>query len=200
MARFSEDLAALEKHGFNGKVTLGEVERVLEGRGFATLIMVMCLPFIQPIPLPGLSMVFGGAIIVLGARLTLGGAGGLPAFVRTREIDATTLSRLVQGARKISSYVERFFRPRLGVMLSPPLGNIVGISIMASGLALSLPLPPVILFSNALPAWSIICSCLGYLERDGVAIAVGHLLCIASWCYFAIWWDAIAFALERFLY
>lgn len=200
MGLFSKDLSTLAEHPFKDRLTVGEIEAVLQGRGFASLILVLCLPFIQPIPLPGLSMIFGAAIIALGARLALGKRARLPEFARRRELDAETLRKIVASALKVFAYVERFFRPRISVMLTPPFRNIIGVSIMLSGLALSLPLPPVILFSNALPAWAIMCLCLGFLEEDGLFIVIGHVLTVVSWVYFAFWWEVISAGVEHFLY
>ena len=142
----------------------------------------------------------GSGIIILGLRLTLGSANsGVVQFISKREIDAETLLKIVGGARHVFSYVEQVFKPRLGFMLKPPFLNGLGFSIVVSGIALSLPLPPVILLSNALPAWAIILLCLGYLQRDGVVILGGHLLTVGTWCYFAIWWEAIKFGFQSLL-
>lgn len=193
---FTHDLEAIVRQATGETVSVAEIEAVLKGRGFASLSLILCIPFIQPVPLPGLSVVFGAAITALGLRLAFGSAGGLPPFVKRRAFKTETLHKLIGGARRVFAYVERLFRPRLGVMLRPPLLNVVGISIAVSGLALSLPLPPVILFSNSLPAWAIICLSLGYLERDGLAIVVGHILTVATWCYFAVWWEAVKLGLK----
>jgi hypothetical protein len=196
---FTHDLAAIAEHATGKTMSVAEIEAVLQGRGFATLCLILCIPFIQPIPLPGLSVAFGCAIMALGLRLAFGTAGGLPEFVKRRELDTQTLHRIIQGASKVFSYVERLFKPRLGVMLRPPLLNFIGVSIILSGLALSLPLPPVILFSNSFPAWSIILLSLGYLERDGLVIVIGHVVAVATWCYFAIWWEAVRLGIESLI-
>ena len=152
---FTADLDAIETLVKASRVKVEEIERVLDGRGFASLALILSLPFVQPIPLPGLSMIFGLALMALGLRLVFGRAGGLPEWVRRREIDGLTLQKMILGARKIFAYVERFFRPRLPLLLRPPLESFVGLGIMLSGFALTLPLPPVVLFSNSLPAWAV---------------------------------------------
>jgi len=191
---FTADLDAIETLVKAHRVKVEEIERVLDGRGFASLALILSLPFVQPIPLPGLSMVFGVAIMALGLRLVLGRAGGLPQWVRRREIDGVTLQKMIHGARKIFAYVERFFKPRLALALRPPLESFVGLGIMLSGFAMTLPLPPVVLFSNSLPAWAIICLCLGYLERDGLVVVLGHVVALATWVYYAFWWEAVKLA------
>lgn len=196
---FTQDLEAIRRQATGEKITVAEIENILQGRGFATLSLILCVPFIQPIPVPGVSIVFGVAIMILGMRLVMGTATGLPRFVTKRELKTETLHKITEGASKLFSYVERLFKPRLGFMLAPPMLSLVGVSIVLSGLALSLPLPPVILFSNSLPAWAVILLCLGYLERDGFVIAAGHCVAFATWCYFAFWWEAVKFGFQTLI-
>lgn len=194
--RFTNDLDAIAKHANGEKITIAEIETILRGRGIAVLSLILSIPFIQPIPLPGLSIAFGLTFMTLGIQLACGSVGGLPSFVKKRELDAKTLQKIIFKFKKIFSYIEWLFKPRLDFMLRPPFLNGIGISIFISGLALSMPFPPVILFSNSLPAWATIFLCLGYLERDGLVVIVGHLIAIATWCYFAIWWEAVKIGFE----
>lgn len=196
---FTADLAKIAEHARGEKISIGEIEDVLQGRGFATICLVLCIPFIQPIPLPGLSLVLGGAMIALGLRMTLGAAGGLPDFVKRRQLETRTLHKMIQGSIKIFSRIERLFKPRLDLLLETPFLNLIGVSIVLCGVALSLPLPPVILFSNSLPAWSIILLSLGYLERDGLVILCGHILSLVTWCYFAFWWEAVKYGFQSLM-
>lgn len=196
---FTADLAAIAQYATGEKISIAEIESVLQGRGFATLCLVLCIPFVQPIPLPGLSVAIGVAIMALGLRLAFGTAGGLPRFVKRQQLDTRTLHKIIQAASKVFSYVERLFKPRLSRLFRPPFLNLIGVSIILSGMALSLPLPPMILFSNSLPAWAIILLSLGYLERDGLVVILGHIMAVATWCYFAFWWEAAKYGFESLL-
>lgn len=196
---FTQDLQAIAVHANGEDISIAEIEQALHGRGFASICLVLCIPFIQPIPLPGLSVALGAAMIAFGLRLAVGSKGGLPQFIKRRRINTRTLQKIIEVATKLFTYIERFFKPRLKVMLKSPMLNLIGVSIMCCGFALSLPLPPVILFSNSLPAWGIIFLALGYLERDGVVIALGHLLTVATWIYFAFLWEAVQLGIESLL-
>ncbi|WP_141734887.1 exopolysaccharide biosynthesis protein [Oligoflexus tunisiensis] len=193
---FVEDLESLREQMTGEKITIAEIEGILQGRGFATLGLILCIPFVQPIPLPGVSIVFGLAVMVLGIKLVLGRSSMLPRFLAKREIHTETLRSISSRAIKIFSHVDHLFKPRLAFMFNPPLLTLVGFSLVLSGFALSLPLPPIILFSNSLPAWAVILLCLGILERDGLMIAMGHCIALATWCYFAFWWEVVRFAIE----
>lgn len=186
-------------HATEEQISVGEIERVLDGRSFASICLVLCIPFIQPIPLPGLSVALGVAMIALGLRLAFGTAGGLPQFIKRQRINTRTLHKILQIATRLFTHAERLFKPRYTLLLRPPFLNLIGVSIMCCGVALSLPLPPVILFSNSLPAWGVICLALGYLERDGLVITLGHILAVATWIYFAFWWEAVQLGIDSLL-
>lgn len=195
---FSHQLEKIEAFVQGDRVTLADLEDLLQGRGFAMLILVLCLPFIQPIPFPGLSVPLGLAVALLGARLCVGKTGRLPKFLSRREFDPAKLRKVVGFARKGFSRVDRLFKRRLGVFIRPPLGRLMGVTCIASGLALSLPLPPVILLSNTIPAVSVILVCLGLLERDGLLVLLGHVIAVATWIYFGFWEEAVRQAIVHF--
>ncbi|TWW08548.1 hypothetical protein E3A20_23240, partial [Planctomyces bekefii] len=94
---FTGDLLAISEIATGESITVGEIESILHRRGFATLSLILCIPFIQPVPLPGLSIAFGLAIMALGLRLAFGSAGGLPEFIQRRAIYPKTLKKLVQS-------------------------------------------------------------------------------------------------------
>ncbi len=189
---FADDLRQIDLFvAGKTRVTIGDLEAHLDGRGFATIALILSLPFVQPIPLPGVSILFGLIHMAVGLRLTFGHHGGLPAWVKKRDVDAQSISRMALAGAKLFSKFERIFKPRLSVCFTSPLVNLIGVSQLISGLALSLPLPPVILFSNSIPAWAIIMLALGYLERDGLFIILGHMFAIATWLYFALWGELV---------
>jgi hypothetical protein len=98
---------------------------------------------------------------------------------------------MIEVARKIFAKIEKLFRRRLSALVIPPGHNMAGIALMANGVALALPLPPVILFSNGLPAMSVFLICLGLLERDGLLVLLGHGFAVLTWLYFGFWADLI---------
>lgn len=174
-----------------GRVPIGDIDLAIQGRGFASICLVLSVPFIQPIPLPGLSIIVGLGVAALGARIALGQAAGLPDFLKSREIAPETLRTITRVGLRIFSSLQRVVRPRMHFAVSGPFKNLVGVSMMISGLAMSLPIPPVILFSNSLPAWAIIALSIGYVQRDGLLTLVGHFIAIGTWAYFALWWEVI---------
>ena len=59
LRRLSEELAELHARAGNRAIPLREVIFVLRQRAYLLLIVMLALPFIQPVPLPGLSTPLG---------------------------------------------------------------------------------------------------------------------------------------------
>jgi len=184
-------------HGLRPTVTIGELENLLEGRGLVTMTLIFALPFVQPIPIPGLSILFGAVIFALGLKVAFGTHGKLPEFVRRKALEPATVQKMARGGRKVFSRLEKLFRKRLSPLVFPPGSQGAGLSLMLCGVAMALPLPPVIIFSNSLPALAVIFICLGMIERDGLFVVAGHLVALGTWIYFGFWWEIIWLAISH---
>ncbi len=197
--RFSEELTKIAHEANGHRITIGEIESVLHGRGFAATLLIICIPFIQPIPLPGLSVPFGVAIALIGLRLAFRRKAHIPRMVRERTIETERLKKILLAGAKVFRSIEHLFKERLEVMFRWPLDHFIGLTIFLSGIALCLPLPPVVLFSNSIPAWAVIFCCLGFIERDGLLVMIGHVLGVATWIYFILVGETAWFAIEKML-
>ena len=76
--RLSEELESLLQIAPGQPMKLRTVVEHLHFRGLPTLIVLLCVPFLFPLPLPGLSIPFGVAIALCGLRLGLVRACGCP--------------------------------------------------------------------------------------------------------------------------
>jgi hypothetical protein len=73
--------------------------------------------------------------------------------------------------------LERVLKPRIGFLVSSDASErVIGLVTFPLAVALFLPIP----FGNILPAAAIACVALGLAERDGLAVAVGYALAVAS--------------------
>lgn len=190
-SRFSADVRLL-LHELDGRgVTIGELEASMRGRGFALLIVVLCVPFIQPVYIPLLSVPFGIAITLIGGRLIFGKDPWLPLFIRRRKLEARILKGILRATAAVSSRIEKLISPRLGILFAPHMRPLIGMAIAWSGLILTIPWPPFVVGSNWLPAAAILLLALGLMERDGVFVVIGYALTflttlyLAGWCYFS---------------
>lgn len=164
-------------------VTLREVIGLLHGRGFVLLLLLLALPFSTPVPLPGLSTPFGLIIALIGVRLAIGAKPWLPAKLLDTRLPPKVFAKVFAVARKIILAFERLLRPRmLWVTGSPLREQLHAIPIVVCAVLLLLPLP--IPFSNTIPAWSIMLTAAGLLERDGVFILAGYGTTVLGLAFF----------------
>lgn len=164
--------------------TLGELLLMLEPIELAFLGILTAVPFLQPIPVPGLSTFLGGALAFV-ATLTLIGRGyrSLPRRLLERKIGRETLQKCLKYAEKILTTLSRFPTwswGRWGKFLSQPRALASHVIFMSVLLALPLPIP----FSNSVPAWGILFASLAMLEANGVFILLSYLTLIGNVVFF----------------
>jgi hypothetical protein len=155
-------------------VKLGALLDRTEGRGYYLLLIIISLPFVSPIPLPGFSIPFGIAIALIGLRLTVGHKTWLPRYVLEWEISPGLLAKVIRGTGRTLKLAEVVLRPRLAFMQDwIAFRRMAGVIIMICGLLMVLPLP--LPFSNSLPAWTVLFLSIGAIERDGLFFILGTI-------------------------
>lgn len=185
--RLSDDLRAILDRADGKALSLRQIVEVLRGRGFDVLVIILVLPFCQPIPLPGLSTPFGLALMFFGLRIALRQRPWLPDWLMRREITYDTLQKIVTMTIAVAKRLEKVIHPRLRFVKRWWSFNALnGLAIVSSSFLLMLPLP--IPFSNTIPAWSILLLALGMMEEDGAVIVLGYLMAGAAWTYLVALW------------
>jgi hypothetical protein len=166
------------------RLTINELIRQTEGRGIYLVMILLSLPFITPLPLPGLSNILGVVMMILGARLALGREARLPRLLGDRPLQARRFQRIVRGSVRVVRFVEQCVRPRRSQWLRwgpVRLGNALLLAFM--GFVLALPIPPIVLFSNALPSYAIILTAASMMEEDGIMIWFGYAVAASTVVY-----------------
>jgi hypothetical protein len=165
-------------------VSLRELIIALQGRAYTLLMLLLALPFLLPMPLPGLSSLLGLVIAVIALRLTLGQKPWLPQRLLDRRLPPTFFPKLLAGARRVLRFLEVMLKPRqLWLTASPLLVQLHAFIIFVAALVLLLPLPPGTNFS---PALCIVIMAGGLLERDGRFILGGYLAFAFNGVFFAL--------------
>ncbi|MBX2989434.1 MAG: exopolysaccharide biosynthesis protein [Bdellovibrionaceae bacterium] len=166
-----------------GDLTLGEIFEILRGGGSYLVILFLCLPFLQPIPLPGLSTPLGLLIIFGALTHALGRQPWIPASWKKKDFASPALRKTLQVADAWVSKLERWIHPRWVVLVRPALMRWVNASVVIiAAFLLCLPLP--VPFSNTVPALTIVLQAFGQLEEDGVLIVVSYLMFAACLSFF----------------
>ena len=184
-SRFSQDLRDLAQQFAGRPARLSEIVSATRGRGFNLLLLLIGLPFLTPIPLPGLSTPFGLMVLAIGARLALGRQPWLPERLLQRELPARFIARLLAAASRVVRWLEFLLRPRLGFLQEQWIyRRIAGTLIMLSGLCLLLPLP--IPLTNTFPALTVVLLAAGAMERDGLFFLAGCTAFAVTLAYFGL--------------
>lgn len=138
------------------------------------VVLIFSLPFLLPIPLPGLSVAFGLVIAASGVGLVFGLPIWLPKWIANRPLPGHTLEHIFSAGSRILRKIEPYVGPRFEVLVDETWVHVLaGLMILLSGLFLFLPLPPGTNFPPALVCVSL---ALGLLERDGLVILIGMFL------------------------
>lgn len=183
--KLSEELARLQELFAERSVRLEEIIGVLHGRAYLLLLVLLSLPFITPIPLPGLSTPFGLVVALIGLRLALGMKPWLPQKLLRTELPPGFFGKLIHFTRRIVALLEKFLRPRWTAFTATELLQCLhALIIFLAGLALLLPLP--IPLTNTFPAWAILLVACGLLERDGLFVLAGYVVFALGIAYFIL--------------
>lgn len=180
------------------ELTLNRLLKDTGGRGLFLVVILLSLPFITPIPLPGVSTVLGLVIGVLAVRLAMGLPPRLPKVLGERSLEGGFNRKVLSGSVRMLRVIEKFARPRRSVWLSWPavrFANALLVALMA--LLLMLPFPPFPPFTNSLPAYSIILLAASMMEEDGVLIWAGYTLAVSTAIYIILILTALEAAFLR---
>ena len=114
--KLSEELLLLQERAKTEQIAVRTVIVTLGARAYSLLLILLALPFITPIPLPGLSTPFGLAIALISLRLALGQRPWLAKSIQRRVLPPKFFDQMVRFAGKIIASFERLLRPRLAIL------------------------------------------------------------------------------------
>lgn len=153
-------------------ITLGTIVDHVEGEAILILCLITILPFMQPIPIPGVSSLLGLIVLLQGLGLMIWGKPLLTRKMKEVNISREKFDFIYNAAQKfsrITSKISTFKHPVTNTRASQILS---GLAIVISAAFLSLPLP--IPMSNFIPALSIFAICVGLLEEDLMLVLIGY--------------------------
>jgi hypothetical protein len=156
------------------RIVLGDLLAKLGVRGPVTLMLVLALPNVLPMP-PGTSAVLGAPLLALALRLAVGAEKTwLPRFISSRSI---AKSRIAPAVRRIAALLCRpEHRGRMAFLAGPRAMRPVGWLCAFLALLLFLPIP----FGNMPPALAISLCAIGILRDDGLWVLAGVLCGVAA--------------------
>jgi hypothetical protein len=178
--RLSELFAQLARDA-HGPVSIGHIRDALGNRSFAPLLVLFAAFNLLPLP-PGTSAVLGLPLIIVSAQMVYGAKQTwLPGYVSERSLSADTFRKMMEWIVPRLIRIERVIRPRYWPFWRRQGDRVIGCIALALAIVVTLPIP----LGNWLPAFATALLGLALSERDGLLLAVGGALCIASFCVIA---------------
>jgi len=169
------------------RLSLGELLDMFGEDGLLLLTVLMTVVFLIPVSIPGVSTVFGAAIMLIGFSRLWRRPLWLPARLRHKSLPSARLRPALTGGMKWVQRMERISRPhRLRWLVSGRTVEVVNnLAFIAAALLLMAPFG-FVPFSNTIPGVALLAYAIGFVQRDGGAVLLGHLATIGTVIYFSI--------------
>lgn len=173
--RLSAELLALADAEEHDELTLGGLMDRLQGRIYTLFLILLSLPFCQPVLLPGLSTPFGVVIALLGLRFAFRQHPWLPQRLLATRLTGRAVPAILRASAKLLGLMEKLLHPRMVRIFDNHITQfLTGLVFFICGALLLLPLP--IPFSNIFPAFTVVLGAAAYSERDGWCLAAAAVM------------------------
>jgi len=181
-----EKLERLVKNLPATEVTLIDIYESIGNDSLMFFTIFLALVFLVPVSIPGVSTVFGSAILLIGISRLFNRGLWLPSRIANRAIAAEKLTIVLNRALVWFRRFERISQPyRFPAFASEgKIGLFNKLSYILAAVLLMVPFG-FIPFSNTLPAMALIFLALGVIQKDGSCIFFGHLSNLATIVYFS---------------
>lgn len=182
--RLSEDLYQILRDTEGSQISLGALSKSLHSKGPAALLILLSIPFCQPISLAGFSTPFGLGLASLGLLMTFKQALLIPQFLKRKKLSLKTLRKITQTIHTIEKKIHWLTKTRFKAITLPtsPLYSLHGVIVIIMGLLLALPLP--IPLSNFFAALPIFLLGLALLQKDGLLTLFAYFFTLIGFAYF----------------
>ena len=171
----------------SGSMTLGELLAVIGDEGLLVLSILLTLVFLIPVSIPGVSTVFGAAILLVGLSRVSGRPLWVPEKLAARQLPADRLRPALAGGMSWVRRLERISRPyRMPSLVDGRAVQLVNnLAFIFAALLLMAPFG-FVPFSNTIPAIALLLYAVGFIQRDGGAVLLGHLATLGTVVYFSV--------------
>jgi len=183
----SQRLRALVRSMPRTGITLSELIRSVGNDGLLILVALLTLVFLIPISIPGVSTVFGAAILLISVSRLSGRELWIPSKLEHRVIGTRKLRPLLRKALSWLKKLERVSKPNRiqWLVAAGPVAFLNNAALILGAVLLMMPFG-LIPFSNTFPAVAILFLAIGLLQRDGVCILLGHISNVVTIIYFGV--------------
>lgn len=156
-------------------------------QGLLLLTALLTLVFLIPVSIPGVSTVFGAGILLVGVSRLLRRPLWLPTRLRQRQLPADKLRNALGRGMVWVARLQKVSRPhRLPMLVDSRIAETLNDAALVLGAVLLMAPFGFVPFSNTIPGLALLLLAIGLMQRDGVAVLLGHLLNGASIVYFGM--------------
>ncbi len=168
-------------------VTLRHLLQLVGQDGLMVLTALLSLVFLIPVSIPGVSTVFGAAILLIAVSRLFHRELWVPASFQGRVISTEKLLPVFRRALVWLHRLEKISKPRRLHWLAAdgPVGVLNSFALILGAVLLMMPFG-LIPFSNTLPALALLCLAVGIVQRDGVCILLGYISNLGTIIYFSV--------------
>lgn len=164
------------QRGTTGPISVRQLAEALDERSFGAFLVVFAMPNLVPLP-PGATLVLGLPLVFIGWQMAIGRSKmWMPRRVADFMIERHQLDAMINRVVPWLRWLETFVRPRHWPLDNPVLERMFSIFVLVLAIAIVLPIP----FGNWLPAFAIGLLGIAWTERDGISLALGALVGLAS--------------------
>lgn len=149
-------------------VNLDDILELTGRRSFGPILLVAGLVTLAPLvgDIPGVPTLMALLVILVSAQLLAGRRRiWLPRFLRERSVTRPGLERIIDRLEPPARFIDRFFHPRLSVLVMGPGTLLIGMSALL--VALVMPMLEFIPFSATLAGAALSAFGLSLIARDG---------------------------------
>ncbi|NNG22823.1 exopolysaccharide biosynthesis protein [Telluria aromaticivorans] len=168
-------------------ITLSELVQRVGDDGLLILAALLTLVFLLPVSIPGVSTVFGAAILLIGMSRLFRRALWIPSSMKHRMIATRKLRPVLRKALPWLQKIERVSRPNRiqWLVADGAMERLNNLSLILGAVLLMMPFG-LIPFSNTFPAVALLFLAIGLLQRDGVCVLLGYIGNLATIVYFTL--------------
>jgi hypothetical protein len=174
-SRLSATLTALASDESRDRISIRDIFSAMGDRAFGALMLIFALPNVFPTP-PGTSAILGAPLVFLTAQLAFGLSPWLPAIIANRSMTRKDFGTIAAKITPWLAWAEKMLKPRLTVLVHPPVEYAIGFLCLLLAIILALPVP----LGNILPALAICFFSFAILERDGLFALFGLAISVVS--------------------
>lgn len=172
--KFSQDVETLLRRLSQQPLTLADIVKETQERGFTLVIGLLTLPFLFPMP-PGFTTILGGGSLLLSLQMALGRrTPWLPKKVAQFQFPEKFVLLLLNNLQKVTGILEKLTKTRRWKRIAnhPYVWQWNGLCMAWLTFLLMLPIP----LTNPIPTVGILLFVVATMELDGLLIFVSYIL------------------------